>query len=167
MEPYCLQPVYENGKNTTLAYIDKKKINLNVSIKTYMKRLFKKRLRDRDAYFERVGTVLGKKLIQPVFFDRYVKYIPVKCRKTVGREDGSYLYVNPNYILKISDYELILYNDIRIDILQKNAAVNRKLKELKILEEHFSTNVGVDEREEREKLFALTGSRLEGDEFSY
>jgi len=96
-------PCYENGNVVRLISADGEQTIINKSIKSVLNDMQKSNNLDIKALRENFGGITGRKNIIPIPLSFECVLIPIKVRKALAVNDGSYAYVNLCYIEEIHE----------------------------------------------------------------
>lgn len=140
-------PEYETEMgNCTLIYTEKETIKLKITIKTFMRNLYKHYHIDPKAMSKTYGELLLCKYCPPMALSREDIFIQLKIRKPIGRQDGAYGYFNLKYIDRVEEDKngttIYFTNGERIQCLFTIDTVRKMMKNGEIIK-MFLKNKGV------------------------
>ncbi len=131
----ALIPFYDtNGQNSTKILLkDGSKQYAPSHIKVYISRMLYTLHLDPKALKHWTHEITGEKLNTPIVIDEHLIFIPVKLRKSIGKQDGSFGYVNILALTSIDDYQLTLTNNLTLTTLSTKSYITRKQTTAKLL----------------------------------
>lgn len=131
----ALIPFYDQyGQNSTcILFKDGSKEYAPYSIKAYLCRMLYTFHLDPKAVKHWTHQVIGTKLNTPIIIDNRLIFLPVKLRKSVGKQDGCFGYVNNHFIIDVADYQLTLINDQILPTLSPKSYILKKQTDAKLL----------------------------------
>lgn len=137
-------PCYDNGNSVIFIKKDGEKAILNRSIKSVMDRIF----RENSHIIQYVKRNMppgftGMRLVPVPISIEYV-LIPVKMRKTIGKNDGCYGYVNIYSIKGVQEVKMTiitLSSGTEISCLDSPKTVTQRISRAKQLSEMFSAQM--------------------------
>ena len=133
-------PVYLGMKgNCTLLYTYCGGIHeIEKTIRTVLNQLSKFYLVDLKAAKKHYGNLLGIKNLVPISFNKDNIFVPIKVRKPLFKNDGSFGYVNIKYIKKVDKSQgstvIYLTDNNSIECLNAIETVNKHIKDAHIVE---------------------------------
>lgn len=130
-----LIPFYSSdGENSTCILLnDGSKIYKACSIKKYIHHLLYKLHLDPKAVKHWTYEVIGTKLNTPIIIDNEFIFLPVKLRKSVGKQDGCFGYINIKDIKSFDDYSLLLCTGEILPTLSPKSYIQKKQHDAKLL----------------------------------
>ena len=95
------------------------------------------------------GQFIGASNIVPIPFDGENIFVPIKMRRPISKNDGSFGYFNLRFIEKVDTKDkevfIVLKNDVRIKCLQRFKSVKRHIKDGRVVEKMYGDKFkGVD-----------------------
>ena len=131
----ALIPFYDTyGQNSTcILFKDGSKEYASCSIKTYIYRMLYTLHLDPKAIRHWTYQVIGSKLNTPMVIDDHLIFLPVKLRKSVGKQDGCFGYVNNSAIINVEDNQITLINDLLLPTLSPKSYILGKQNAAKLL----------------------------------
>ena len=131
----ALIPFYDtNGQNSTQILLkDGSKEFASCNIKTYIYRMLYTLHLDPKALKHWTYEITGQKLNTPIVIDEHLIFIPVKLRKGIGKQDGSFGYVNTLALTSIDDYQITLTNNLTLTTLSPKSYISTKCTTAKLL----------------------------------
>lgn len=140
----ALIPCYENGNAVKAISMNGEITIINKSIKSVIKSIQRTNNIDPVCLRQNYGKYVGRKnnIPLPINFENIL--IPIKSRKTIGINDGSFGYVN---LLAISEvYEckgavIKLSCNMTIESLESKKAVTRRIELAQLIRERFMATV--------------------------
>ena len=139
-------PVYLSMKgNCTLLYTNRGgQYELESTIRTILNQLSQYYLIDLRAIRKHYSNILNIKNLVPIPFNEENIFVPIKVRKPLCKNDGSFGYVNIKYIKKVSIKKgkalIYLKNDDIIECLSSVETVNKHIKNGKIVKKLYQQN---------------------------
>ena len=82
--------------------------------------------------------ILGTKLNTPVIIDDSLILLPVKFRKSVGKQDGCFGYVTNSCITDIEDNQITLSHNEVLPSLSQKSYILKKQKDAKLLKYSYT-----------------------------
>lgn len=76
---------------------------------------------------------LGTKCNTPLIIHDTLIFVPVKLRKSIGRQDGCFGYVNSNHIQFLEDHQITLCHGEQLSTLSSKSYLDKKLTDAKLL----------------------------------
>ncbi len=131
----ALIPFYDTyGQNATCILLkDGSKEYFNGSIKAYMHAMLYELHLDPKAVNFWTSKIIGTKLNTPLIIDESMILLPVKFRKSVGKQDGCFGYVNYHCVECVQDHQLTLSNGEILPNLSRKSYIAKKQKDAKLL----------------------------------
>ncbi len=131
----ALIPFYDtNGQNSTKVLLKDGTIEYaTCNIKSYIYTMLYKLHLDPKAIKHWTLEVTGSKLNTPIIIDEHLIFIPVKLRKSIGKQDGCFGYINNLAITQIDDYHLTLTHNLPLPNLSPKSYVTGKQTMAKLL----------------------------------
>ncbi|MDF2614087.1 MAG: hypothetical protein K0S71_1873 [Clostridia bacterium] len=131
----ALIPFYDNyGQNSTCVLLqDGSREYFNCSIKAYIHRMLYELHLDPRAVNFWTSKILGTKLNTPLIIDDSLVLIPIKFRKSVGKQDGCFGYVNNECIEKLDDTRITLAGGEVLPSLSQKSYILKKQKDAALL----------------------------------
>ncbi|WP_425448017.1 hypothetical protein [Dethiothermospora halolimnae] len=132
-------PVYvENKGNSTKVITAGADITLIYkSIKTVLKIIANYFMTDMRVGKKYYGNLIGATNVVPVVFNNHNIFVPLKTRKPISKNDGSFGYFNLDYIERVEkkngEIYIILKNDIKVKTILKLKSVKKHIREGKII----------------------------------
>lgn len=128
-EILALVPAYNRGMNTCVViYTDLSRRDLGVSIKTAVSRLFRESMYDERLYNERLREFTMKKNALPLVFSTH-RLISFVYRRPRSRCDGSYIYLNRDYIYDFDDDCVFVQRLGKVAVLSKKRTIRKNLSD--------------------------------------
>lgn len=126
-EILALVPAYNKGMNTCVViYTDLSRKDLRVSIKTAVSRLFRESMYSEKLYNERLRQFTKKKNALPLLFSRH-RLISFVYRRPRSKSDGSYIYINKDWIYDIDDDAIYVKSLGKVNVLCKKRTIRKNL----------------------------------------
>lgn len=131
----ALIPFYNaNGENSTCILLkDGSRIYKQCSIKKYIQHMLYSLHLDPNAVKHWTSKVIGSKLNTPIIVDNDIIFLPVKLRKSIGKHDGCFGYVNHLDILSYDNHSIILCNGETLPTLSSKSYLQKKEHDAKLL----------------------------------
>lgn len=131
----ALIPFYSsNGENSTCILLhDGSKIYKQCSIKKYIHYMLYSLHLDPNAVKHWTYEIIGTKLNTPIIIDNDLIFLPVKLRKSVGKQDGCFGYVNSHEIANYDDNLITLCNGEKLPTLSPKSYMTKKQHDAKLL----------------------------------
>lgn len=131
----ALIPFYDtNGENSTcILYNDGSKDYKPCSIKRYVHHMLYTLHLDPNAVKHWTYQVIGTKLNTPIIIDDSLIFLPVKLRRSVGKQDGCFGYINHSLISSYEDNLVTLCNGELLPTLSPKSYMQKKLYDAKLL----------------------------------
>lgn len=168
-EIMAIIPLYIDMKGNSTKIITKKEKETYIykSIKTVIALLAKYFMVDLASSRQYYGKVIGCTNIVPIAFNKDNVFVPLKVRKTLGKNDGSFGYFNTrfvNEIYKKSDKVYIsLREDILVEILQGIDSANKNLRNANIVKQSYCERTGITVMENHGFLGEYSKPATKGD----
>jgi len=136
----ALIPFYDTyGQNSTCLILkDGSREYFGFSIKTYIRNMFYDLHLDPKALNFWTYKILGTKLNTPVIIDDSLILLPVKFRKSVGKQDGCFGYVTNSCITDIEDNQITLSHNEVLPSLSQKSYILKKQKDAKLLKYSYT-----------------------------
>lgn len=130
-----LIPYYDDyGQNSTcILFQDGSRDYRSYSVKHFIYCMFYQLHLDPNAVRFWTSQILGTKLNTPLIVDESLIFIPVKFRKSIGKQDGCFAYINSQSISSCGDYKILLTSGETIDILSPKSYVLKKQNDARLL----------------------------------
>lgn len=126
-EILALVPAYKGGMNTTVViYTDMSCRDLGVSMKTAVSRLFRESMYNERLYNERLRDFTMKKNALPLVFSSH-RLVSFVYRRPRSRCDGSYIYINRDYIYDVVDDAVYVRGLGEVRVLSKVRTIRKNL----------------------------------------
>lgn len=77
--------------------------------------------------------IIGTKLNTPIIIDNDLIFLPVKLRKSVGKQDGCFGYVNSHEVANYDDNLITLCNGEKLPTLSPKSYMIKKQHDAKLL----------------------------------
>ncbi|WP_069999261.1 hypothetical protein [Cellulosilyticum sp. I15G10I2] len=131
----ALIPFYDAyGQNSTCVLLkDGGKEYFNCSVKTYINNMLYELHLDPKAVSFWTSKIIGTKLNTPLIIDESLVLLPVKFRKSIGKQDGCFGYVNQAFITAIDDHSLTLSSGETVPTLSRKSYITKKQKDAALL----------------------------------
>ena len=131
----ALIPFYSsNGENSTCILLnDGSRIYKQCSIKKYMHHMLYSLHLDPNAVKHWTSEVIGTKLNTPIIIDNDIIFLPVKLRKSIGKQDGCFGYINNKDILSYDNNSIILCSGEALSTLSPKSYILKKQHDAKLL----------------------------------
>lgn len=131
----ALIPFYDDyGQNSTcILYKDGSKEYFGCPVKSYIQKLLYELHLDPKAVSFWTTKTIGTKLNSPITIDDSLILIPVKFRKSVGKQDGCFGYVCNDCIKEPHDFSITLTNDEVLPTLSPQSYIQKKQKDAALL----------------------------------
>lgn len=135
MQFAALIPFYDTfGQNSTCVILkDGSKEYFGCSIKAYIHSMFYELHLDPRAVSFWTHKILGTKLNTPLIIDDSLVLLPVKFRKSVGKQDGCFGYVTNHCIESIDDNSITLSYGETLPSLSQKSYILKKQKDAALL----------------------------------
>lgn len=131
-------PKYLDGRgNMTYIKNDSGESIVTKSVESVIRESLKRECIDIKEYRRKCQRLLNQKNLSPIYKRQGEILIPVKVRKAMIKRDGSHGYVNMFKISKIKENDMILFDGTKINFLDTERCIIKRLKMGKILDEHF------------------------------
>jgi len=125
------------GNSTRIKTRNSKEFNIYKSIRSVLILLSKYFMIDLNASRRYYGRVIGCKNVVPIPFDKDNIFVPLKVRKPLSKNDGSFGYFNLDSIKRVDKKEnhvhIILENDSAVNIIQSYDSVHKHIKDAKLV----------------------------------
>lgn len=76
---------------------------------------------------------IGTKLNTPLIIDNNIIFLPVKLRRSVGKQDGCFGYVNSKDIVSYDDLQIVLCNGETLSTLSSKSYIQKKEYDARLL----------------------------------
>ena len=131
----ALIPFYDtNGENSTcILFSDGSKSYKNCSIKKYMHYMLYSLHLDPQAVKHWTYKTIGTKLNTPIIIDDSLIFLPVKLRKSVGKQDGCFGYINTKHLQACENNQITLCNGEILPTLSPKSYILKKQTDAKLL----------------------------------
>lgn len=135
MQIHAIIPYYDAyGQNSTcILFQDGSKEYEACSIKNYINRLFYNLHLDPRAVRFWTSQVISTKLNTPLIITEDFILIPIKFRKSIGKQDGCFGYATYQAIESVNNYELHFKNGTSLSMLSPKTYVQKKQVDAKLL----------------------------------
>lgn len=124
-------PYYEDGNSVMAVKKDGHTVMLDKGIKSVIRTLLKDSSMDINAFRQNFSGSVGSQKLIPIPLSLDTVLIPLKVRKTIARNDGSYAYVDMSSIKEItgdSTSVITLSCGFAINCIENVRAVKRRVK---------------------------------------
>lgn len=128
-------PFYSTeGENSTCILLnDGSKIYKPCSVKKYIHYMLYEFHLDPRAVAHWTHEVIGTKLNTPITISNNIIFLPVKIRKSVGKQDGCFGYVNNKSITSYDNHSINLCNGESLPTLSPKTYIQKKQYDAKLL----------------------------------
>lgn len=154
-EIIAILPLYIDMKGNSTKIITKKQNEVYIykSIKAFITLLAKYFMIDLNSSRKYYGKVIGCTNIVPLPFNKDNVFVPLKVRKPISKNDGSFGYFNirfVNDIIKKSNKVYVsLEKELFIEILQGIESARKNLRNANIVKQSYCERTGVTVMEEQ------------------
>jgi hypothetical protein len=135
-------PCYDNGNAVKAVLKDGSMIVIGKSIKSVIKNIQRKNNIDIGLIKKNFGEYIGRKNIIPIPIDIENILIPVKVRKAVAVNDGSFAYVNLTSIENVlgdKKASIVLSCGKTLDVLESSRTVLTRIEMGRIVRDKFAS----------------------------
>ena len=131
----ALIPFYDtNGENSTcILFHDGSKSYKHCSIKKYIHTMLYSLHLDPQAVKHWTYKTIGTKLNTPIIIDDTLIFLPVKLRKSVGKQDGCFGYINTKHLQACENNQITLCNGEILPTLSPKSYILKKQTDAKLL----------------------------------
>ncbi|SCG81897.1 hypothetical protein DW1_0277 [Proteiniborus sp. DW1] len=160
-------PFYIEGNSTKVITNKQNEEYIYKSIKTFITLLSKYFMVDLNSSRQYYGKIIGSTNIVPLPFNKDNIFVPLKVRKAISKNDGSFGYFNIGFIKDIIEknkkvYVLLKKGDC-IEVLQGIETAKKNLRNGYIVKQAYFKRVGVNIMEEQEIYGELNKPATKGD----
>lgn len=138
-EIMAIIPLYMRDKGNSTKIITKtsKDTYIYKRLLTVLKLIASYYMVDLYATRKYCGNLIGVSNIVPIIFNTENIFVPIKTRKPISRNDGSFAYFNSRFINNIetenSDVYIVLEDNVRIKSLQSSKTTQKHINDGKII----------------------------------
>lgn len=129
------------GNSTKVKVCSSNDLYIYKSIRSVLTLLARYFMINLNASRRHYGRVIGCKNIVPIPFDKNNIFVPLKVRKPISKNDGSFGYFNLNRLKRIDKKEnhvqIILENDSAVNIIQSYDSVSKHIKDAKLVKHAY------------------------------
>lgn len=168
-EIIAVLPLYIDMEGNSTKVITKKQNEEYIykSIKTFIALLAKYFMIDINSSRQYYGKIIGSTNIVPLPFNKDNIFVPLKVRKPISKNDGSFGYFNIRFIKEIIEKNNKVYISLEmencIEILQGIESARRNLRNAYIVRQAYYKRNGVTVMEEQGFYGELNKPATKGD----
>lgn len=131
----ALIPFYSTeGENSTCILLnDGSKIYKSCSVKKYIHYMLYQLHLDPRAVAHWTYEVIGNKLNTPITINNDIIFLPVKLRRSVGKQDGCFGYINHKSLISYDNNTITLCNGDSLLTLSSKTYIQKKQYDAKLL----------------------------------
>lgn len=154
-EIIAILPLYVDMKGNSTKVITKKQNEIYIykSIRAFITLLAKYFMIDLNSSRQYYGKVIGCTNIVPLPFNKDNVFVPLKVRKPISKNDGSFGYFNIRFlndvVKKSSKVYVSLENELSIEILQGVDSAKRNIRNANIVKQSYYERTGVTAMEDQ------------------
>jgi len=136
-------PVYKANVGNSTKILTKKSddVFIHKSIKTIIKILAKYFIFDLELSRKHYGMIIGSTNIVPIPYSYDNIFVPIKTRRTIAKNDGSFSYLNLNYIERIEESNSKIYvvisGGIKVESLQSYKSTEKHIRDGNIVKKIY------------------------------
>lgn len=131
----ALIPFYSsNGENSTCILLsDGSRFYRQCSTKKYIHHMLYSLHLDPNAVKHWTTQIIGTKLNTPIIIDNHLIFLPVKLRKSIGKQDGCFGYINAEAIASFENNSITLCTGETLPTLSPKSYIHKKQYDAKLL----------------------------------
>lgn len=148
-EIIAIIPLYieMKGNSTKVITMKQNETYIYKSIRTFISLLSKYFMVDISSSRKYYGKLIGCTNIVPLAFNKDNIYAPLKVRKPISKNDGSFGYFNIRFIKDIIDKNSKIYvsleKGITIELLQGKESAKKNLRNAHIVKQYYCERTGI------------------------
>ncbi|WP_352418275.1 hypothetical protein [Proteiniborus sp.] len=148
-EIIAILPLYIDmkGNSTKIITKEENEIYIYKSIRTFLSLLAKYFMIDLNSSRQYYGKIIGCTNIVPLPFNKDNVFAPLKVRKPISKNDGSFGYFNIRFIQDITKKNNKVYvsleKELSIEILQGIESARKSLRNANIVKQSYCERTGV------------------------
>lgn len=166
-EIIAVLPLYKEGNSTKIITNKQNEEYIYKSIKTFITLLARYFMIDLSSSRQYYGKIIGSTNIVPLPFDKDNIFVPLKIRKAISKNDGSFGYFNIGFIKDIIEKNNKVYISLEkgycIEVLQGIDSARKNLRNGYIIKQAYYKRAGVNIMEEQGVYGELNKPATKGD----
>lgn len=168
-EIIAIIPLYVDmrGNSTKIITKEEKEAYIYKSIKTVIALLAKYFMIDLASSRQYYGKIIGCTNIVPLAFNKDNVFAPLKVRKAIGKNDGSFGYFNIRFINELYKKNgkvfVSLTDDISVEVIQGIDSAKKNLRNANIVRQSYCERTGITVMENHEIFGEYSRPATKGD----